>query len=334
MTTRRARGGALAACTLVALLLALVGTASPALADTATPAATPTPTPSPTQTTTYNTLPTPFSLTVSPTRLALGPADAGTDHAINVVNRGEDALHIDVQKQSFVGAADGSLAFQADAPYSAIDWVSVSPASFDVQPGAAQSVSVSVDVPANADLGDHQVALVFLVPAGTDGSNIKINRGVGTPVYITVPGPVDDTVTVSDLAAPGFSAGGPVDVTASVQNAGTVHRDFRGDSALALAGASTDFTDFTVARGSARTISATWTPPLMCICNISTAITNADGVSTSESVQVIVFPVVPAAELVGGLLLVVLLLVFARHQYRKGVRLAAERLTSDSSGDV
>ncbi|RFA12825.1 hypothetical protein B7R22_14845 [Subtercola boreus] len=316
-------------CTLVALC-ALAGTASPALAETATP----TPTPSPTQTTTYDTLPTSFSLTVSPTRLAIGPADAGTDQAITVVNRGEDALHIDVQKESFVGAADGSLAFQPDAPFSAIDWVSVSPASFEVQPGSSQIVSVSVVVPTNADLGDHQVALVFLVPAGAAGSNIKINRGVGTPVYITVPGPVDDTVTVGGLTAPGFSAGGPVDVTASVQNTGTVHRDFRGESALALAGASTNFADFTVARGSARTISATWTPPLMCICSINTAITNADGVSTSQTVQVIVFPVVPAAVLVGGILLVILLLVFARSQYRKGVRLAAEQLTSGSSGDV
>jgi hypothetical protein len=332
------RGAVLAAYTLVAsvFLILCVGGSSAFGASTPTPTPTPIPSPAPSQSTTYDTLPTQFSLTISPTRLAIGPSDAGADHAVTVVNRGQSVLHVDVEKQSFVGALDGSLSFQADAPYSATDWVGVSPTSFDVQPGASQNVSVTVSVPANADLGDHQVALVFLVPAGTDGSNIKINRGIATPVYITVPGAIDDTVQVSNLAAPAFSGGGAITVTADVQNSGTVHRDFRGDTALPIIGAgSTTFADFTVARDSTRAITATWNPPLMCICNVNVVITNAGGVSTSQTVQVVVFPVVPAAVLVGGILLVIALLVFARHQYRKGVRLAAAELNaSGSSGDV
>lgn len=330
MTTRRARGGVLAACTIAAWAFLMVAGGGTAVADVV-----PDPSPRPSQTTTYDTVPEKFSLTVSPTRLVIGPDDAGQQHTIQVVNRGESPLHVDVQIQSFVGGIGGSLTFQDDAPYSAANWVAIEPASFDLQPGTSQDVTASILVPPNPDLGDHQVALVFLVPAGETAANIKINRGVATPVYITVPGATDDSVEVSDLAAPGFSAGGPVEVTASVQNVGTVHRDFRGDTALPITGGDGGaFPDFTVARGGDRDISAQWQPPLFCICDLTVSIANAAGTSTTKTVRVVVFPVIPVVSVVGGLAVVALLLVFARGQYRKGVRQAAAELrASAGSGD-
>jgi hypothetical protein len=337
MTTRRARGRFLAACTVVFLCVAPFAGAAAAQADEApspAPSSAPSPVPTPGQTTTYQAVPDEFNLTVSPTRLIIGPDDAAGDHEVSVVNRGTAPLHVDVTTRSFVGGADGTLVFQDDAPYSAAEWVNVSPTSFDLQPGTEQVVTTTIAIPPNPDLGDHQVALVFTVPAGETEGNIRVNRGIATPVYIAVPGPVDDTAEVSDLSAPGFSAGGPVTISAHVQNTGTVHRDFRGDTALAIEGTdSTTFPDFTVVRGGEREISAVWEPPAFCICSLTVSIENAGGVSATEAVQVIVFPVIPALVLVGGIALVILLLVFAAKQYQKGVRQAAAELHASGGGN-
>jgi hypothetical protein len=324
----RARGTQLAAGAVVACALVLaLGSGDAARADSS-------PTPGPTQSTTYDTVPEEFALTISPTRLALGPADVGDLQTISVVNRGEGALHVDVQKQNFSGAIDGSLGLRDDAPYSAANWLTVEPSSFDLEPGAALDVSISIIVPKSPDLGDHQVALVFLVPAGESLSNIKVNRGIAVPVYITVPGTVDDTVVVTDFQAPPFSSGGPITITALVQNAGTVHRDFRGNSALAIDGTATNFPDFTVVRGSDREISATWDPPLFCVCQLSVSIVNADGVSRSSTVQVIVFPVGVASVILALLVIGVVTLVVIRRQHRKSVaRITAGRHASGGDGD-
>lgn len=330
MNARRVRGGILAAGALV-LCAFLVGAVS---APTPDPSATPTPSRS--QTTTYDIKPEEFSLMISPTRLVIGPSETGDPHTVTVVNRGQAPVHVDVQVQSFTGGSDGSLIFAKDAPYSAAPWLSIQPASFDVASGASQEVTATIVVPPDADLGDHQVALVFLAPAGETSDNIKINRGIATPVYITVPGPTDDSATVSELGAPGFSGGGPVTVTAKVRNTGTVHRDFRGDTALSILGAdATDFPDFTVARGGDRDVSTQWQPPLFCICDLTVSIPNADSTSTSAVVRVVVFPVIPAALLLGLLALVAVLIVLVRRQRRRrGSPHPAESAASSIRSDV
>jgi hypothetical protein len=267
--------------------------------------------------------------------LTVGPTDATGTHTILVVNRGEATIHVNVLKQSFTGARDGSMSFSSRAPYSAANWVHVAPASFELAPGRSQNVVVSIVVPPNPDLGDHQLAIVFLVPAGTSTSNIRINRGVATPVYITVPGITNDTAQVSNLAAPAFSAGGPVRVTAQIHDSGTVHRDFRGTTALAIRGtASTTFPDFTVVRGSTREISSLWNPPVFCVCQLSVAITNANGVSTSKTVQVIVFPVLAASIILGVLIALAFLILFNKRRLRRReARIAAGRHSFGSRGD-
>jgi P pilus assembly chaperone PapD len=281
--------------------------------------ATETPAPSPTSSASYNIRDTPFSLTVSPTRLVLTEADNGTTQEVLVVNQGETPVHVDVQKQDFTGARDGSLAFIEESPYSAVNWVEVSPSAFDLEPGQSQTVLATMQVPADPapDVGDHQVALVFLVPAGDTDANVKVNRGIATPVYVTVPGAIDDTVTISSLSAPWFSGGGPVTVTATVENSGNVHRDFRGDTALDIVGAGTAFSDFTVARETTRDITATWNPPPFCICDLSASIENADGVSEAGPVRVIVFPLIPALIALIALVVVIVVVLLVRRSARK-----------------
>ena len=325
MTNLLQRSSAIAICALMFGWSAPIASGSEA--NTSDP---PAPTgDTPTNSTSYRPAPTEFSLTVSPTRLVVGPADISSTPEILVVNRGHVPVEVNVQKRDFTGGTDGSLVFQKHAPYSASSWVTVSPTNFRVAPGAAQAVTANITVPPKPEPGDHQVALVFLVPAGETSANIRINRGVATPMYITVPGPTDDSASITDLGARGFVlGGGSVDLTAKVHNNGTVHRDFRATTRLTVdaAGTPNAFPDFTILRGSTRDIGTTWDPPLLCVCHPTVSFRNADGSVQTATVRVIVFPLHLLGILVGALLLVFVGVRLWRRQYRANVTRAAANL--------
>lgn len=327
------RGAVLGLC-----LLITVGTHSPVSAAAPAPSAGPetaarggavatspvsplisTGTVQPSLSTSYSLVPQQFSLEVSPTRLVIGESDLAKVQYFQVVNRGQSPSSITVQKRDFVAKADGTLEYQRDAPYAASQWITVSPLTFTISPGQTQVVTAKVKVPENPDTGDHQVALVFLVPAGKTAANIKINRGVATPIFISVHGPQTNTVMLQGFQVKHFVTGGPVTLTAQVKNTGTVHRDFRGKSPLAVSTAGTvaPFPDFTVLRGAVRDVSSTWDPPLMCICHPSLSIQNADGTSSSISVQVVVFPLMLAIIVLAVLILLALFLYSRRRRSRR-----------------
>jgi hypothetical protein len=289
-------------------------------------ASTPDPvSPTPTATTTYPLTASQFSLTVSPTRLVIGPDDVGSGQHFVIVNRGQAPVMVEVQKRNFVAAADGTMKFQDAAPYSASTWISFDPTSFVLAPGATQNVDVTVRVGSHPDAGDHQVALVFLVPAGKTTANISINRGIATPIYVTVPGPTDDTTGLSALTARQFVMRGPVAISATLHNMGTVHRDFRAASPLTLqaAGDTTAFPDFTVVRGADRDVTATWHPPFLCVCHATVSFTNPDGSTQSSAVRIIVFPLYLLAILLAAALLAVAGTRWRRRRFRVAVAAAS-----------
>jgi hypothetical protein len=277
-----------------------------------------------------------FSLAISPVRLVVDQADVATTQEIKVINGGTQPMQVTVEKQNFVADRAGTLQFQESAPYSASTWVTVTPTTFEVPAGQTQVVSATIDVPADPEPGDHTLALVFLVPAGESASNVRINRGIGSPVFITVPGPIDASAAVTDLDAGGFVTGGPVDVRATIEDTGTVHRDFRGLTPLLLeaSGGAEPFPDFTVMRGGTRDITTTWNPPLMCICHPSVTVANADGTESTRSVRVVVFPLWWALGTVGVLLLLVAGAWLVRRRFRASVLEAAAALGPPAGAGV
>ena len=196
-------------------------------------------------------------------------------------------------------------------------------------------MTADIAPPDSPEPGDHQVALVFLIPGGVSEGNIKINRGIASPAYITVPGTVDDSVSLTGLSAPRFARGGPVMVTATVHNLGTVHRDFRAPASLTVdsAGQKTAFPDFTVPRDATRDISVAWDPPLMCICHPAVHFANTGESMQTQSVRVIIFPWHLLAILAGVVLLLLLLVRSARRRYRAQVMKAAALQNTLVSGE-
>ena len=302
---------------------------NPATAAIDSPSSPPPSGSSPTASTSYSLKPTDFSLMVSPTRIAVGQNDLAKPQKLLVVNQGQVPIAVTVEKRNFIGGSDGSLQFQTAAPYSASEWVTIDPTSFTMEPGESETVVATISLPPAPEPGDHQMAIVFMVPPEpTTAANITINRGIGTPFYITVPGPIDDSVAMNRLDAPGFAIDGPVTLSAVVTNTGTVHRDFRDSAPLLVDGAGTapPFPDFNVMRGATRDISTTWDPPLICICHPSVHFTNADGSVQSATVQVIVFPLKLLGMVVGALLVGLFAVWFFRRRYRASVTKAAVAL--------
>jgi hypothetical protein len=274
-----------------------------------------------------------FSMTISPPRLDVARADVNTTQHVQVVNGGRSPLTVTVRKRNFSGAPDGTMDFHASAPYSASNWVAVSPTRFVVAPGATRTVNVTIAIPAAAEPGDHQVGLVFSVPTTQATANIRVNRAIAIPAYITVPGPITNAVSLGDVHARGFTAGGPVTIFATVHNTGTVHREFPANARLTFSGAGTAaaFPGFTVMRESTRDVSTSWDPPLICICHPKLSIVGSDGAVHSTSVRIIVVPVVPLAIVLGGLLALWFAVRLTRRRYRSSVVRAAARLIDPTS---
>ncbi|MER5419331.1 hypothetical protein [Streptosporangium roseum] len=233
-----------------------------------------------------------FSLTVSPARLVVRPGHIDDPQRFRVLNGGRSPVDIVVNRAGFTADADGKVIFDRGAPHSAAGWLQVSPAAFHLGPGEGRRVTVRVDPPAEPENGEHQVALLFTAPAGSGAGNIRLNRAIGTPIYVTVPGPIDTSVRVGGLRAADFAISGPVEFGATVENVGTVRRDFFGEEGLKVEvdGREIPFPDFTVLRGTSRDVAVRWKdPPLMCVCHAKVSVTGSDGTS-SRSATVVVFP--------------------------------------------
>jgi hypothetical protein len=268
-----------------------------------------------------------FSLTVSPTRLVVPAGAIHDEHSVQVLNQGSEPLHIRVDRRDFAQRPDGSLAFGPGAPYAASNWVRASPERFTLAPGTAKKVRIRIAVPPQPDVGEHQVALVFLALADDEAADIRLNRGIGTPVYISVPGPVDDSVRIDELRAPAFALGGSIALGATVHSLGTVHRDFRGSQQLAVRAGDrlVHFPDFTVVRGATREVTAVWSdPPLACVCHARLMVSDADGGARQVAVRIVIVPL----HLIGALLALTLMALviprFVVRRYRARVRAAVE----------
>jgi hypothetical protein len=251
-----------------------------------------------------------FSLKVSPTRLVMSPRQTTSTQHFQVANTGRLKAEVDVTATSLEQHPDGSLTYPSTAPYSAAHWVSMTPTHFHLDPGATRQVTVHLTMPAQPEPGEHYVALLSLVPSQERHDQVRINRGVAVPLLVTVPGSTIDTVKLAELDTSGFSAGGPITLTAVVKDSGTVHHDFFGPDHNLVAeadGHKIAFPDFTILRDSTRTVTTQWAdPPLACICHIKVAITKKGLPPNVLQATVVRFPIYP----VGGLIMAIAALFF------------------------
>ena len=120
---------------------------------------------------------------------------------------------------------NGTDEIPASARWSSADWIDVGSVQTAVRAGESHDLTVHISAPADAEPGDHRAYLVVaLTPVGTP-IGVGIAPSFGVRVFVTVPGPEIRRVEGLRLGQEHHGLlplGNPVDLVASLENAGTV----------------------------------------------------------------------------------------------------------------
>jgi hypothetical protein len=108
--------------------------------------------------------------------------------AYNTVRGGGFALHTSPQPNKDAG-----------------DWIKLPVTEFNVEPLTGVKIPYNVDIPKNAEPGDHVAGIVALDTATSsteqkEGVTVLVHRAVGARVYIRVQGPLHPNLDVPDIS--------------------------------------------------------------------------------------------------------------------------------------
>jgi hypothetical protein len=259
-----------------------------------------------------------LAILVSPPRLIIPAGQVAKTQRLEIENRGVVPLLVTARLESMAQGPTGAALPGPAAPYSAATWITVVPRQFQVKPGTRRYIQIRFHLPRKPEPGDHNAAIIFMLPARPGRGNIRVAPGIGVPTLITVPGPVIDDVNVRGLKAPDLAAWGPIQLAATVRESGDVHHSFvgrHGRLRASAGGASVLFPPITVLRGTTVTLTTTWADhPVICICHITTAVVS-DGHRSIATVTVVIFPLIGV--LIGIGVLLAILLIFLLYRRRR-----------------
>ncbi len=169
-------------------------------------------------------------LTAIPPRLELkvDPGETKQD-VLRLRNNGDSEMAVEIKVEDFVVSDSKGTPVPVDKKVSgrwaASSWIQVSPSKFIIKPGETKQLDLVVVAPDDALPGGHY-AVVFYRPSlgGEAGQTASLTTpNVGSLLYITVPGVVEENAFVSRLEMPQLSEYGPVDITAEVENLSDIH---------------------------------------------------------------------------------------------------------------
>ena len=268
---------------------------------------------------------------VTPARLHLDASKAEGSHTFRVTNQGTVTFEVVARAGELQQSADGAIKQVPGDSASAVDWLSIEPQRFTLEPGGEQRVNVTIDLPDAPEPGEKQIGITFTAPgAASQGSDqVVIDRSIGAQLLIGVPGEIKRNLHLKGLDLPFLvdSSAGPAAVTAKVENRGNVTERFEESARLPLRarGAKVgEFEDFIVFPGNTREVTAIWeSPPMFCWCTARVALTNAAGEPVVATDRVLVLPI---RLMIGVLLLAYgMRLVWRARRRRLDALLAAAR---------
>ena len=211
----------------------------------------------------FKVFPTLIDVKRDPGRAAVG--------SFNVALEGEGGRRFIVTVKDAVEQPNGTFAYQrpGTSPFSASNWVSVTPRGFAGGPNRTQPIEYRIAVPANAEPGDHATSVIVSRLPGSSQATAQPVEAVAVRLDVLVSGPVKTAAKITSLEAPSITGTSPVTVTASVENTGNVRLDFdhRNKGSLAILSgsdqkAATEFSGF-LYPGQSRTFELSWdNPPL------------------------------------------------------------------------
>lgn len=168
-------------------------------------------------------------LSVAPpnTDLTLSSGEQVT-RSLTVTNEGSAAASITLAANNFTASGEeGGASYLPDGSGGLADWMTLSPASFELESGSSRDVTVIIDVPSNASAGGHY-ATVFAYTAAADnvsGSGAAVTTAIGANFLVNISGNVIESASIAEFSTPRsrLNAGEDVEFTIRVTNSGNTH---------------------------------------------------------------------------------------------------------------
>jgi hypothetical protein len=112
------------------------------------------------------------------------------------------------------------------------NWIT-SPTVVPVDAGGIQIINVTIKIPMTALSGGHYAMLTYTPNAEAKVGDLKqtgniITSRVGTLLYVTVSGPVNEKASITRFSAPKFTEMGPVEFSGTIESLSDVHVNPRG----------------------------------------------------------------------------------------------------------
>lgn len=239
------------------------------------------------------------------------PRGASQTGVITVTNPSEVSLSLQVETENFSGGDGGTVEYAPDgAKYGLLSWMSVDKTPFTLGPGQKKEVPFSISVPQNAEVGGHYGTILFRASGADDGnggSAIGISGRIGSIILVSVPGDAKKGGDLISVSAPAFVQYGPLALTASYKNTGSVHYVTKGTATFTgIFGRRTvNFDEKTilpdVQRETIATLDKTW---LIGPVFMKATLEAGDGTTQTMSATTFAFPVIPGVATVAALLLI------------------------------
>jgi hypothetical protein len=158
-------------------------------------------------------------------------ADAGVEGTqdITIINRGDEAFDI-------TGVVAPLHAMAGDL--SAVEWLTIDPPSFRLDPGNEQTIRVAVTIPSALASGGRYAAVIFTSGEGKiSGSGATLRGQITVPFLIAVDGEGDlDRAASIEQFAPILERDGRIGFQALIRNDGNLHFVSQGSVRIGEAG--------------------------------------------------------------------------------------------------
>ena len=235
-----------------------------------------------------------IALRLSPAVLEVPHESGPSRHELRVDNLGSQPFTVITELADFTVTEDGTTQVPGPDELSATAWANLDIDTFELAPGERRDVTLTVEVPDDAEPGERYLSAIFAVPGDPgDGGNISVTHRVAVKLYIDVPGERVERIDLGELSGPRLIDTGSASFALTVDNRGNVHRRFEEETQLLASDGDTDFAfeNFNVLGDSTRVVHAVWPdPPLLCWCTVEVAIDDGQGDLLIASTRVIAFP--------------------------------------------
>lgn len=157
--------------------------------------------------------------------------DGSASRVIKVRNESKESKTVTVEIKDFIVTDNKgtptviSSSDDSSNRWAASSWIQISPNNVLLKPGETKNLTLTVMPPANALPGGHY-AMALHTPEGIStmsSTGASIQTQVGTLIYITIPGDINQNALVQSFTAPKFSEFGPINFSATIKNLSDIH---------------------------------------------------------------------------------------------------------------